>query len=136
MELAYIAWDLATLYNDIVWLLNQDTCQLRYKSWILSAPFVKQFQKLYKVKNLVDLVKQMTSSCDLNMEGLASQADTSNQFDTGVRSNQVEDQDENKKSEMLLSVDQDLRMLSTRSMVKLVKKEENTNQLHAGCSIK
>ena len=28
---------------------------------------------------------------------------------------------------MLLSVDLDLRMLSTRSMVKLKKKEENTN---------
>ena len=26
-------------------VVNQDTCQLRYKSWILSAPFVyKQFQ--------------------------------------------------------------------------------------------
>ena len=44
LELAYVAWDPATLYNDIVWLLNQDTCQLRYKSWILSAPFAKRFQ--------------------------------------------------------------------------------------------
>ena len=32
------------VYSDIVWLLNQDTCQLRYKSWIVSTPFVKQFQ--------------------------------------------------------------------------------------------
>ena len=31
------------------------------------------------------------------------------------------------RMEMLLSVDLDLRMLSTRSMVKLKKKEENTN---------
>ena len=46
MQLAYVVWEPATLYNDIVWLLNQDTCQLRYKSWILSAPFAKQFQKL------------------------------------------------------------------------------------------
>ena len=38
--------------------------------------------------------------------------------------------------EMLLSVDEDLRMLPTRSMVKLKKKEENANQLHAGYSIK
>ena len=39
--------------------------------------------------------------------------------------------------EMLLLVDHDLRVLSTRGMVKLKKKEENTNQLHhAGCSIK
>ena len=39
--------------------------------------------------------------------------------------------------EMLLLVDQDLRVLSTRGMVKLKKKEENTNQLHhTGCSIK
>ena len=30
------------------------------------------------------------------------------------------------KLEMLLSVDQDLRMLSTRSMVEVKKKEENT----------
>ena len=27
----------------LYWLLNQDACQLRYKSWILSAPFAKQF---------------------------------------------------------------------------------------------
>ena len=43
LELAYVAWEPVTLYNDIAWLLNQDTCQLRYKSWILSAPFAKQF---------------------------------------------------------------------------------------------
>ena len=35
----------------------------------------------------------MSVSCDLNMEGLGSQADISNQFDTGIRSNQVDDQD-------------------------------------------
>ena len=98
MELAYVAWEPATLYNDIVWLLNQDTCQLRYKSWIISAPFAKQFQKLYKVENLVGLVKQMSISFDLNMEGPGSQADISNQFDSGVRSNQVDDQDENNKN--------------------------------------
>ena len=44
LELAYVAWEPATLYNDIVWLLNQDACQLRYKSWILSASFAEQFQ--------------------------------------------------------------------------------------------
>ena len=98
LELAYVAWEPATLYNDIVWLLNQDTCQLRYKSWILSASFAKQFQKLYKVENLVDLVKQISISCDLNMEGLGSQADISNQFDADVRSNEVDDQDENNKN--------------------------------------
>ena len=37
----------------------------------------------------------MSISCDLNMEGLGSQADISNQFDTGIRWNQVDDQDEN-----------------------------------------
>ena len=45
------------------------------------------------MENLVDLVKQKSVSCDLNMEGLGSQADISNQFDTGIRSNQVDDQD-------------------------------------------
>ena len=45
----------------------------------------------------MDLVKVMLISCDLNMEGLGSQADISNQFDTGVRSNQVGNQDENDK---------------------------------------
>ena len=45
MQLAYVVWEPATLYNDIVWLLNQDTCQLRYESWILTDPFAKQFQK-------------------------------------------------------------------------------------------
>ena len=45
----------------------------------------------------MDLVKVMLISCDLNMEGLGSQADISNQFDTGVRSNQVGNQDENYK---------------------------------------
>ena len=38
LELTYVAWEPATLYNNITWLLYQDTCQLRYKSWILSAP--------------------------------------------------------------------------------------------------
>ena len=80
LELAYVVWEPAPLYNDIVWLLNQDTCQLRYKSWILSDPFAKQFQKLYKVENLVDLVKQMSISCDLNMEGIESQADISSTY--------------------------------------------------------
>ena len=70
---------------------------MRYKPWTNSAPFAKQFQKLYKVEDIVDLVKQMSISCDLNMEGLGSQADISNQFDTGVRSNHVDDQDENNK---------------------------------------
>ena len=37
----------------------------------------------------------MSISCDLNMEGLGSQADISNQLDTGIRWNQVDDQDEN-----------------------------------------
>ena len=46
----------------------------------------------------MDLVKQMSSSCDLNMKGLGSQVDISNQFDTGVRSNQVDDQDEDNKN--------------------------------------
>ena len=41
----------------------------------------------------MDLVKQKSISCDLNMEDLGSQADTSNQFDTSVRSNQVDNQD-------------------------------------------
>ena len=45
----------------------------------------------------MDLVKQMSISCDLNMEGLGSQADISNQFDNCVRSNQVDDRDENNK---------------------------------------
>ena len=49
------------------------------------------------MENLLDLVKQMSISCDLNMEGLGSQADISNQFDTCVRSNQVDDRDENNK---------------------------------------
>ena len=44
LQLAYVASEQATLYNDIVWLLNQDTYKLRYKSWTVSAPFVKQFQ--------------------------------------------------------------------------------------------
>ena len=58
MELAYVAWEPATLYNDIVWLLNQDTCQLRYKSWILSAPFAKQFRFMTLIcekKNLAEV---------------------------------------------------------------------------------
>ena len=46
----------------------------------------------------MDLVKQISISCDLNMEGLGSQADISNQFDTDVRSNEVDDQDENNKN--------------------------------------
>ena len=45
----------------------------------------------------MDLVEQMSISCDSNMEGLGSQAVISNQFDTGVRSNHVDDQDENDK---------------------------------------
>ena len=45
----------------------------------------------------MDLVKQMSISCDLNMECLGSQADISNQFDIGVRSNQVDDQDKSNK---------------------------------------
>ena len=56
-------------------------------------PLLSSLKKLYKMENLVDLVKQMSVSCDLNMEGLRSQADISNQFDTGIRSNQVDDQD-------------------------------------------
>ena len=52
-------------------------------------PLLSSLKKLYKMENLVDLVKQMSVSCDLNMEGLGSQADISNQFDTGVRSNQA-----------------------------------------------
>ena len=40
----------------------------------------------------MDLVKQISVSCDLNMKGLGGQADISNQFDTGIRSNQVDDQ--------------------------------------------
>ena len=70
---------------------------MRYKSCILSASFAKQFQKLYKVENLVNLVKEMSISCDLNMGGLGSKADILNQFGTGVRSNQVDDQYENNK---------------------------------------
>ena len=45
----------------------------------------------------MDLVKQISISCDLNTKGLGSQADISNQFDTGVRSNQVDDQNGNNK---------------------------------------
>ena len=56
-------------------------------------PLLSSLKKLYKMENLVDLVKQMSVSCDLNMEGLGRQADISNQFDTGIRSNQVDDQD-------------------------------------------
>ena len=51
------------------------------------------------MKNLVDVVKQMSIGSDLNMDGLGSQADVSNPFDTGVRSNQLDDQDENVKVE-------------------------------------
>ena len=51
------------------------------------------------MENLVDLVKQMSISGDLNMDVLGSQADVSNPFDTGVRSNQLDDQDENAKVE-------------------------------------
>ena len=57
------------------------------------APLLSSFKKLYEVENRVDLVKQMSVSCDLNMEDLGSQADISNQFDTSVRSNQVDNQD-------------------------------------------
>ena len=46
----------------------------------------------------MDLVKQMSISCDLNIEGLGSQANISNQFDASVRTNQVDDQDENNKN--------------------------------------
>ena len=45
------------------------------------------------------LVKQKSISSGLNMEGHGTQADISNQFDTGVRSNQVDDQNENSKTE-------------------------------------
>ena len=68
------------------------------------------------------MVKQISVSCDLNMEGLGSQADISNQFDTGVRSSRTIKM-MIIKLEMLLSVDQDLKMLSTRSMVKLMKRK-------------
>ena len=51
------------------------------------------------MENLVDVVKQMSIGSDLNMDGLGSQADVSNPFDTGVRSNQLDDQDENVKVE-------------------------------------
>ena len=51
------------------------------------------------MENLVDLIKQMSISGDLNMDALGSQADVSNPFDTGVRSNQLDDQDENVKAE-------------------------------------
>ena len=51
------------------------------------------------MENLVDLVKQMSISNDLNMNVLGSQEDVSNPFDTGVRSNQLDDQDENVKVE-------------------------------------
>ena len=56
------------------------------------SPLLSSLKKLYKVENLVDLVKQISVSCDLNMKGLGGQADISNQFDTGIRSNQVDDQ--------------------------------------------
>ena len=58
LEQAYVAWDPATLYNDIVWLLNQDTCQLRYKSWILSTPFAKQFQFMTLICEKKNLAKE------------------------------------------------------------------------------
>ena len=54
--------------NEIVQLFNQDTCQLRYKPGF-SVP----------------------------LEGLGSQAVISNQFDISIRSNPVDDQDENNK---------------------------------------
>ena len=47
----------------------------------------------------MDSVKQMSISGDLNMDVLGSQADVSNPFDTDVRSNQLDDQDENVKVE-------------------------------------
>ena len=40
----------------------------------------------------------MSISCDLNIEGLGSQANISNQFDASARTNQVDDQDENNKN--------------------------------------
>ena len=43
-------------------VVNQDTCQLRYKSWILSAPFVyKQFQSRKKVCKVLQLNLQRQS---------------------------------------------------------------------------
>ena len=48
----------------------------------------------------MDLVKQMSISCDLILDGLGSEADISNQFDTGVRSRLVDDRDENNKIEI------------------------------------
>ena len=61
-------------------------------------PLLSSFKKLYKVENLVDLVKQISISCDLNMEGFGRQIDISNKFDAGVRSNQVDDHNENNKN--------------------------------------
>ena len=51
------------------------------------------------MENLVDLVKQMSISGDLNIDVLGTQADVSNPFDTGVGSNQLDEQDENVKVE-------------------------------------
>ena len=68
------------VYSDIVkidasWKTNPRSSVL---------PLLSSFIELYKVENLVDLVKQMSISCDLNKEGLEGQADISNQFDTDV----------------------------------------------------
>ena len=85
----------------------------------------------------MDLVKQKSISSDLNMEGRAL-AKADYQINLTLVLDQIKLTIKTRiiKLEMLLSVDQDLRVLSTRSMVNLMKKEENTNQLHAGCSIK
>ena len=87
-------------------------------------PLLSSFKDLYKVENLVDLVKQKSISSDLNMEGRAL-AKADYQINLTLVLDQIKLTIKTRiiKLEMLLSVDQDLRVLSTRSMVKLMKKE-------------
>ena len=67
LELAYVAWEPATLYNDIAWLLNQDTCQLRYKSSVppLLSSFKDLHQQFYQQHNLTTRTTNIMSSINL-----------------------------------------------------------------------
>ena len=85
----------------------------------------------------MDLVKVMLITCDLNMEGLGSQADISNQFDTGVRSNHVDDQDENDKiGNASISRSRSEDVVDQEYGRGEEERRKHTNQLHVGCSIK
>ena len=74
-------------------------------------PLLSSFKKLFKVENLVDLVKQISINCDLNMEGLGRLIDISNKFDAGVRSNEVDDHNENNKNGNASSVQKDYKKI-------------------------